>query len=940
VKSYRLLALFLLPACAPDRLDLGPLVDASQSFSPTGDGGYAATVAGMHVEVTGASARLGTSTSAIDLRLAAWGRGKDRTTTADVTPEPGACLEGPEDCIRPLGMAHDGVTAWWIAEASGARQAWTVSRKPEGRGNLVLATEVTGATRIVPRPGGAVIHDAAGGQWTVSELSAWDAAGRALPTSLQVEGDQLVVVVDDTDAVYPIVVDPLYETAPTALYPYVYTTDSSHTPTTTVANNFGRELRNVGDLNGDGADDLAVGDWTTGGGALSAGTVSIFYGSADQALGTPDPLGFASTEPDVLIEGADDELCGYSIASAIDLDEDGYTDLVYGCPGANELRLHYGGPSGIAAVADDARNGGTDATQFGLGVNVVGDVDGDGHAELYVGGLQGTESLQTFEASTGGPSTGDVWEILHPWVTVGTGDNDGDGYDDLVFVGYAGGVVWCAGGGSGFDPAACWPLVGLSVDVAEVSDHDTALRVGDMNADGYDDFVIGNPRLTFGAGGDVDTAGKWMIYPGAARVAGVPTVSFLGPKPTTGYRTNEAGHGLAALGDVNNDGRPDFAIGAPEVTGGPYAGLVDIASGAGGIFERHSGSDVPTTEWDPNSEVYEFGAQLAAGDFDGNGKVDLVVGAPDVAGLNPGSVHLYFGCDDTDGDNVCDADDICPLDSPDDSDGDGVCTSEDACPGGDDTVDGDADGVADACDACPLDAANDTDGDTVCDSDDTCPFDIADDSDGDGSCDSEDPCPVDPLDDSDGDAACDSVDPCPADAADDSDGDGLCDGADPCPTDGANDADGDGICEGDDLCPGVADPAQSDVDGDGVGDVCEPDTDGDGIVDDDDNCPLTSNASQLDGDADGAGDACDTDDDADGVADDMDTCLDTPSGTAVNDNGCSLDQSCPCANPWRNQGAYVKCVSAAATVLVRDGAVTEAQRGALVSARASGTCGR
>lgn len=916
----RLLVLLLLPACAPQGLDLGPLVDSPQPFHPAGEGRYLATVAGIDVEVTGASVRLGTSVSAIDLRLVAWGRGKDRIPTEATEPAPGDCLEGVADCVRPLGMEHDGITAWWIAEASGARQAWTVSDRPEGRGNLVLVTEVKGAARIVPGPDGAVIYHEAGSRWTVSQLAAWDAEGRALPTSLQVEGDQLVVVVDDTDAVYPIVVDPLYETTPTALYPYIYTTDLAHAPTTNVANNFGRELRNVGDLNGDGMDDLAVGDWTTGGGPLSAGTVSVFYGSSDGVLGTPDPLGFASTEPDVLIEGETDALCGFSIASAIDLDEDGYTDLAYGCPGANELRIHYGGPSGIRTDWDELRPGGTMASQFGMGVNAVGDTDGDGHAELYVGGLSGTMGLQILEASTGGPSVVAVWEILNPYFTVGTGDNDGDGYDDLVFVGASDGVVWCAGGTTGFDPTQCWPLEDLAVDLVGIEDHDIALRVGDMDADGYDDFVIGNPRFTYALGGAVDTAGKWMRYPGAARVGGVPTAAFLGPKSTSGYREFEGGHGLAALGDVNQDGRPDYAVGSPEVTGQPYPGRVEVYQANGGLLEVHTAADVPTISFDPNSEVYEFGAQLAAGDFDGDGRVDLVAAAPDVAGLNPGSVHLYFGCDDTDGDGACDADEVCPLDALDDSDGDGSCDSDDTCPGGDDLLDGDGDGVADDCDACPLDAANDTDGDGSCDSDDPCPFDIADDSDGDG--------------------ICDSLDICPADSTDDSDGDGLCDGADPCPADGANDADGDGICESDDICPGIADPAQSDTDGDGVGDACEPDTDGDGVADDGDNCPLVGNPTQADGDGDGAGDACDSDDDADGVPDDLDTCLSTVEGEPVNDDGCSIDQSCPCDSPWKNHGAYVKCVSAAATVLVTDGAVASSGRSGIVSARSSSSCGK
>ena len=69
--------------------------------------------------------------------------------------------------------------------------------------------------------------------------------------------------------------------------------------------------------------------------------------------------------------------------------------------------------------------------------------------------------------------------------------------------------------------------------------------------------------------------------------------------------------------------------------------------------------------------------------------------------------------------------------------------------------------VACQCAAGPL--CEDTDGDRVCDEDDLCPLDDLDDRDGDGVCDSDDMCPFDALDDRDGDGACDSEDPCPDD---------------------------------------------------------------------------------------------------------------------------------------------------------------------------------
>ncbi|MEM7409976.1 MAG: thrombospondin type 3 repeat-containing protein [Myxococcota bacterium] len=123
--------------------------------------------------------------------------------------------------------------------------------------------------------------------------------------------------------------------------------------------------------------------------------------------------------------------------------------------------------------------------------------------------------------------------------------------------------------------------------------------------------------------------------------------------------------------------------------------------------------------------------------------------------------------------------------------------------------------------------------------------------------------------DSDGDALPIQLDNCPyianADQAD-LDGDGIGDVCDACPGDAENDLESDGVCGDVDVCPLAFDPDQRDTDQDGAGDACDADDDGDALPDADDNCPQVANSDQADDDADGFGNACDN-------------CIDAPNGT-------------------------------------------------------------
>ena len=319
---------------------------------------------------------------------------------------------------------------------------------------------------------------------------------------------------------------------------------------------------------------------------------------------------------------------------------------------------------------------------------------------------------------------------------------------------------------------------------------------------------------------------------------------------------------------------------------------------------------------DPNkTEPGVCGCGTADTDTDGDGTLDCNDGCPnDPNKTEPGVCGCGTADTDTDSDGTLDCNDGCPNDpnkiaagtcgcgtADTDTDGDGTLDCNDGCP--DDSnktapgacgcgiadTDSDSDGTADCNDGCPSDpnkiaagqcgcgtADTDTDSDGTADCNDDCPTDpgktspgtcgcgTADtDTDSDGTADCNDDCPTDPGKTSPGTCGCGTADT-------DSDSDGTADCEDGCPDDADKtspgdcgcgqpdvDTDGDGTLDCDDNCPELPNADQADMDGDGLGDACDPDRDDDGHANPADNCPYVPNPDQVDVDQDGIGDACD-----------------------------------------------------------------------------------
>ena len=307
-----------------------------------------------------------------------------------------------------------------------------------------------------------------------------------------------------------------------------------------------------------------------------------------------------------------------------------------------------------------------------------------------------------------------------------------------------------------------------------------------------------------------------------------------------------------------------------------------------GYGRFNSDGDTRKSAWNAIGEIEFYGdlSVQSGGDSDGDGVLDVNDNCPTTSNPNQ---------EDFDGDGLGD---VCD----DDVDGDAILNNDDECsntPAGEivntvgcseSQLDDDLDGVMNDVDNCPNTSnpnQEDFDGDDI---GDVCDNDI----DGDNILNDDDECPNTPVGEIVNAAGC---------------------------SESQLDDDSDGVMNDVDNCPNTSNQNQQDVDGDGIGDVCDDDVDGDTILndvdecpntsageivnaagcsesqlDDDsdgvmnnvDNCPNTSNPNQEDLDGDDIGDVCDDDIDGDNIMNDVDICSDTPIGVSVDANGCIL----------------------------------------------------
>ena len=455
-----------------------------------------------------------------------------------------------------------------------------------------------------------------------------------------------------------------------------------------------RSIAGVGDIDGDGYEDIGLGSAADGDNYEGAAYVvfSRPRRGATQRLWTLNGTNGFKVEG-----GHRGERVGTAVAGAGDVNGDGYGDIVIGAPGSGAWRttggayVLFGGDDGyyptldadlLAGVDGFQITGNADSGPIGGAVAGVGDLNGDGYDDVVIGGSpydrQNEYALLVFGRKSGFPPVVDFNSIdgkigvrLHSpgsrglgASVSGVGDVNGDGYDDMIIgdpktseSGSREGVAYVVFGHPGrFPKEIDLPRLlydGFIIEQTPGEAFGAAVGGGhDVDGDGLDDIIVGDWTTRTQA---TNRGGSAYVIYGRANFQ--PTLSLRRLSAADGFEIEgvrpdgRLGQSVAIVPDVNGDGLADILLGVPNVPTFDRRGISYLVFGDRNRFPRR----LPVSALDGNNGLAINGiddgdrqgsAVAGVGDFDGDGLGDILTLAPRAdkhEGGIEGEAYLLYG---------------------------------------------------------------------------------------------------------------------------------------------------------------------------------------------------------------------------------------------------------------------------------------------------------